>query len=161
MVAALWRKRADEVEPTSIETAFRHCILDAFHVSRSWNSLFCWHIADIWRAHLLTPQLFVGHTAKLCSGFPDRTHQNIKTLMKCPSATQAWIFATGVSIHTLHINMSAILLQSPSRAELLPMGSSAAAAGQFLAWRAIDGQTEEVARFAKVGVPVAVRDEVD
>lgn len=41
------------------------------------------------------------------------------------------------------------------------MRSSAAAAGQFLAWRAVDGQTEEVARLAKVRVPVAVCDKVD
>ena len=81
--------------------------------------------------------------------------------MECPSATQARILATRISIHTLHVNMSAILLQSPCRAELLPMRTSATAAGQFFAWRAVDGQAEEVAGLAEVGVPVAVCDEVD
>lgn len=81
--------------------------------------------------------------------------------MECPPATQAWVLATSISIHALHVHMSAVLLQSPRRAELLPMRSSAAAAGQFLAWRAVDGQTEEVARLAKVRVPVAVCDKVD
>ena len=57
--------------------------------------------------------------------------------------------------------MSAILLQSPRGAELLPMWSSAAASGQLLAWRAVDSQTEEVARLTEIGVPVAVCDEVD
>lgn len=41
------------------------------------------------------------------------------------------------------------------------MRSSATASGQFLAWRTVNGQTEEIARLAEVGVPVAVRDEVD
>ena len=57
--------------------------------------------------------------------------------------------------------MPAILLQSPGRPELLSVRSSATASGQLLAWRAIDGQTEEVARLAEIGVPVAVCDEVD
>ena len=105
--------------------------------------------------------LFVGHTAKLSSGLPDRTHQNIQTLMECPSATQAQILTTSISIHALHVHMSAVLLQSPRRAELLPMRTSATAAGQFFAWRAVDGQAEEVAGLAEVGVPVAVCDEVD
>ena len=41
------------------------------------------------------------------------------------------------------------------------MRSSAAAAGQFLAGRAVDGQTEKVARLAEVSVPITVCDEVD
>ena len=41
------------------------------------------------------------------------------------------------------------------------MRSSTAAASQFFAWRTVDGQAEEVAGLAKVGVPVAVCDKVD
>jgi hypothetical protein len=41
------------------------------------------------------------------------------------------------------------------------MGSSAATAGQFFAWRTVDGQAEEVTRLAEISVPVAVRDKVD
>jgi hypothetical protein len=44
MVAALWRKRADELEPTPIGTAFRHYVLNMLRISRSWNSFFCWYI---------------------------------------------------------------------------------------------------------------------
>ena len=81
--------------------------------------------------------------------------------MECPPTTQARIIAASVSIQTLHVHVSAVLLQSPRRAELLPMRSSTTAAGQFFAWWAVDGQTEEVARLAKVSVPVAVCDKVD
>ena len=41
------------------------------------------------------------------------------------------------------------------------MGSSAATAGQFFAWRTVDGQAEEVTRLAEIGIPVAVCDKVD
>lgn len=105
--------------------------------------------------------LLIRHTTEFCSGFPDGAHQNIKAFNKCFPSPQAWILTTSVSIHTLHVHMSAILLQSPGRAELLSMRSSATASGQFLAWRAVDGQTEEIAWLAEVGVPVAVRDEID
>ena len=57
--------------------------------------------------------------------------------------------------------MSAVLLQSPRRAELLSMGPSAATAGQFFAWRTVDGQAEEVTRLAEIGIPVTVCDKVD
>lgn len=155
-------ERVDQVKPIPIGTSFRHCILNVLRVSRSWNLLFCRHIHSYRSAATSVVRiLFIGHTAEFSSSFPDRTHQDIKALMECPSATQARIFATSISVHTLHVNMSAVLLQSPRRAELLPMRSSAAAAGQFLAWRAVDGQTEEVARLTEVGVPVAVRNEVD
>lgn len=157
-VEALW----DGAEPTPIRTAFCHCVLTVLRVFHSWELLSCWnnHYRCTTAAFSLRA-LFVGHTTKPCSGFPDRTHQNIEALNKRPSAAQAWIFTTSISIHAFHVNMSSVLLQSPRRAELFPMRSTATTASQFLAWRAVNCQTEEVARFAKISVPVAVCDEVN
>lgn len=41
------------------------------------------------------------------------------------------------------------------------MRTSAATSGQLLAWRAVDGQAEEIAWLAEVSIPVAVSDKVD
>lgn len=57
--------------------------------------------------------------------------------------------------------MSTILVELPQRAELFPLRSSATNPSQFLAGWTVDGQAEQIARLADVGVPVAVRDEVD
>jgi len=51
MVAALRRKRADEVGPTPIRTEFRHFISTMLRISRSWKPLFCWHNISHYLSH--------------------------------------------------------------------------------------------------------------
>jgi len=57
--------------------------------------------------------------------------------------------------------MPAVLLQFPRRPVLLAMRASSATARELFAGRAVDGQAEEIARFAEIRVPLTVCEEVN